>query len=514
MEDWYGVTLRDLHTVHPPSHCMILSYYGGSVRHAVTDLYALFPWRPWRFVRGKGVRWPGSVAGGVLDDVGVSAGIQQYRDWYVLTKPTFLQSVGTSALLKRYGGSMARLLCGVYRAYSWQLTAFLTVPRGYWENLASHRAYIDQMMALCGVTRYVDCYQLRARQLFARHAASLKKHHGGFTTLLCALYPAWRVRPWLFIDTPPFCWTSHGVGRAYLEWLHDTLGHVEWSDWYDVTYRQVVEHGGSGLLSGYHRNSLYHALVTHFPELPWLPHAFLSSPRHVSADRRSLVQYLSAVEAQLGMESPAEWFRVSIQHLRRTGGAHLIARHGGLVAALASVYPDEHWSVDRFQDHAKRSSQHWLYVTLKTLFPSVKVVEEVRLAQVRTDHDVVGKSDEGGTLELDVYLPDCAVAFEYQGAQHYVDTMLYGRHEPYRQRDSLKKAIAKEAGITIIDVPYWWDGKPASLLASFADSHPQLVSQLRPLRSAGATVTAWRMWQRVDTEQWRSEVTSRCLEEE
>jgi hypothetical protein len=61
-------------------------------------------------------------------------------------------------------------------------------------------------------------------------------------------------------------------------------------------------------------------------------------------------------------------------------------------------------------------------------------------------------------MELDVYLPSLSLAFEYQGIQHYEDKFYFGTaSREYSQRDKEKRAACKEIGITLIEVPYWWD---------------------------------------------------------
>lgn len=59
-------------------------------------------------------------------------------------------------------------------------------------------------------------------------------------------------------------------------------------------------------------------------------------------------------------------------------------------------------------------------------------------------------------LELDIYLPGRAIAFEVQGAQHYVfSPFFHGNHEGFRaqlDRDAAKRAICASAGVRLIEV--------------------------------------------------------------
>jgi hypothetical protein len=78
----------------------------------------------------------------------------------------------------------------------------------------------------------------------------------------------------------------------------------------------------------------------------------------------------------------------------------------------------------------------------------------------------------GSAVELDVFIPSLALGFEYQGPQHYNTSALYGNSVQQRKRDEEKKLVCKNFGVTVIDVPFWWDEKPDSLLATIHSYRP------------------------------------------
>ena len=80
-------------------------------------------------------------------------------------------------------------------------------------------------------------------------------------------------------------------------------------------------------------------------------------------------------------------------------------------------------------------------------------------------------------MELDVFVPDLNLAFEYQGQQHYIQSQVYGINftfsrsniipsAPLKQRSKMdieKEEACKQIGIRLLHVPFWWDGKEESL---------------------------------------------------
>lgn len=78
-------------------------------------------------------------------------------------------------------------------------------------------------------------------------------------------------------------------------------------------------------------------------------------------------------------------------------------------------------------------------------------------------------------MQLDVFLPFEKLALEYQGQQHYKDCYSLGPQWIYQQRDIEKKMICNKNGITLIEIPYWWDFAKESLQATIYQIRPDLL---------------------------------------
>ena len=79
-------------------------------------------------------------------------------------------------------------------------------------------------------------------------------------------------------------------------------------------------------------------------------------------------------------------------------------------------------------------------------------------------------------VEGDVALPTLSLVFEYQGEQHYLDNTIFGSLSTQQNRDKIKREWFSKAGLTLIEVPFWWDGRSQSLLATIHSHRPDLVS--------------------------------------
>src|SRR5690242_3774067 len=69
-------------------------------------------------------------------------------------------------------------------------------------------------------------------------------------------------------------------------------------------------------------------------------------------------------------------------------------------------------------------------------------------------------------MELDVYLPKEKLAFEYQGQHHYNDIYAMGQQWHQKQTDKEKRRACEAEGITLIEIPYWWNQDKGSLMAT------------------------------------------------
>ena len=101
-------------------------------------------------------------------------------------------------------------------------------------------------------------------------------------------------------------------------------------------------------------------------------------------------------------------------------------------------------------------------------FSSVRYIyDSVTIEEIREDYQHPNLFFESGSkvivlslnlqMELDLFLPEKNLAFEYQGEHHYQDIPAFAPHRQYVERDHQKRMVCEKSGITLVEVPYWWD---------------------------------------------------------
>lgn len=93
-------------------------------------------------------------------------------------------------------------------------------------------------------------------------------------------------------------------------------------------------------------------------------------------------------------------------------------------------------------------------------------------------HEELRFSNSGRCIELDIYIPSLNLALEYQGEYHFKTFYYIGEHKTVSERDSEKKELCKKAGLTIIEIPYWWNGRVESLAAELAKHRPDVIAHM------------------------------------
>eukprot|EP01124_Arcella_intermedia_P031304 TRINITY_DN7039_c0_g2_i2.p1 TRINITY_DN7039_c0_g2~~TRINITY_DN7039_c0_g2_i2.p1 ORF type:complete len:429 (-),score=73.05 TRINITY_DN7039_c0_g2_i2:180-1466(-) len=185
------------------------------------------------------------------------------------------------------------------------------------------------------------------------------------------------------------------------------------------------------------------------------------------------LRWVGRAQRELEIKAPEDWYRVSHLQVALAGGRGAVRTFGSLAEVLGMAHPEAEWVVGRFGVRAKKATQRWLCVVVRTVLPAgTEVVEEYMHPELLWEE---GKEHK---MELDVWVPQYKLAFEYQGEQHYFDFCGKGTLEGCKERDSKKMEQCVQKGITLIHIPYWWDRRGESLLSIIKNVRPDIFGPL------------------------------------
>lgn len=528
-EDWRRVTSRHIHAMGGGS---LLSEFSGSWYRVLIDVYG-------EEGVGEEHECRGQVSRGYWKDQGRrkrfmkavadGLGIERMRDWKSIPRRRIV-TAGGGGLLAQYGNSVAALIDSVAESTNSDTLCEAEHKRSAangqtvagdchrsWDSLTECQGEERKGMTSAGDMseggnghlhgtplfleesqwKRSDCE--RSRALLLTVAKRLQVMEGsewervsaseavalGCGPLIAAHGGCWRsvLQNVLSITVaarerlPQGFWDEEEHQREVVEcYLRDhclrTDGSVAWTV---VDYGSLSRSGGRGALEA-HGGSLHSLFFALFPlhkeELkrslchvsrPGIPPVTTSAP---GEDRT--VTFLERCRESLGLKSLKDWERVSIEQVRSVPGGGAFLKEHRLFDALSSAYPQEKWSEEVFTTKGKKASQRHLRWRIEQLFPTAALEEDVRSESMRS-------LQRGSALELDIFLPQHRVAFEYQGQHHYQETPVFGPLDVIQSRDERKKRLAEEQGIRLIEIPHWWDGQKESLAATIHRAFPELL---------------------------------------
>jgi len=287
------------------------------------------------------------------------------------------------------------------------------------------------------------------------------------------------------------------------------------------------------VLKRYYGNSLSIALHSLYPNHQWHSWPFTRDPRVHRSSNVHQRRLLDAIGPTLGVCHPRDWYRVRYTEVRKLARP-LLARHGySLMATLTALYPEYHWESWRLTHKPRRStsfanvgndwdwslskthvlndlwsmplipmafadfsynrskrldalrietaskSQYFLFCLVRSLFQEYLSVQETEDLFINLRKPLLLNSTTKQPLELDIFVSSLSLAFEYNGAQHYYWNFRLGSPHSQRNRDQEKRENCMRSGITLIEVPFWWDQRPESIIQCIHNCRPDLLQSFQ-----------------------------------
>lgn len=477
LSEWYSVRASDV------------SRFSGKEltrRDLFLALVEAFPEHSWDrsgFCRPRGY-WndAGNHREG-LEWLGARLGVREVTDWDGVTVVDVVKE-GGAGLLKRYGGSLSSALAAVYPERDWK-AGRSGHRRGHWESVVNRREWFERFGVEMRVERMEDWYGVKYRDVLDRGGAGiLAIYKGSLAAALQSLFPEHEWQPWRFSKVPNNFWKDSQNVRRWFEWLAPQVKVAKMEDWYSVTTELVVERGGGGMLKCF-GFSLSAALECAYPEHKWELWRFSNPPRRLQNQNEDVKGMVLWLAKQFHVDKLEEWYRIPLQQIKRQIPLTVQDRYGGLFELFSGVYPEHEWDQEKLSEGRAppKSSQRILKLRVQEIFPNTGICAtlEVDLAVVHEDylHPEL-QFDSGHGMQLDLFIPKLSLAFEYQGEQHFQNLNSFAPLALYSERDKQKRKACKGHGITLVEVPYWWDFGKDSLVATIHELRPDIFPNSGP----------------------------------
>ena len=202
---------------------------------------------------------------------------------------------------------------------------------------------------------------------------------------------------------------------------------------------------------------------TIYPEKEWDKYQYNKVPKGyrelLNTSKYHQKQFVEYLEKKLNIKKTSDWYLITYNQIQEIIKMKLT----DVMNIVKLYYPD--LNLKQFKDGnplGSKKSQYILKSMLQTLFPEQEIVEEYRHSSL-------------SNLELDYYLPQLKLAFEYQGQQHYTEQSFIRPLSIIKQLDNLKLQKATELGITVIRIPFWWDKKINNLIGTIIQIRPDII---------------------------------------
>jgi hypothetical protein len=267
------------------------------------------------------------------------------------------------------------------------------------------------------------------------------------------VYPEY---PWdqkRFRIKPHKYWKSKENRRIELDQVLRSLNIHSLDDCYNLTQKSIVQHGGAQILSTYRYNH-FKMFSSLYPHHPWDP---LKMKTRKDWEKKPIsLSLLMQLQSIYDIRCKEDWYHLSSNLINQQFYASGYTKRGGLFTLLSRHYPEIPWDPSQFSQPGKKSTQRWLFISIRKLFPNFVVL---------FDYDFPSfLFPSGYRMQLDVFVPSLFLGLEYHGAQHYEDCVAtFNPMESYISRDLQKLKLCSSRNLHLVVIPYWWDGSSSSL---------------------------------------------------
>ena len=139
-------------------------------------------------------------------------------------------------------------------------------------------------------------------------------------------------------NKPKGFWSKIKNQKEFLEWMSKQLGFQTINDWHKLTHEKFIRYGGSGLLSRY-GNSPSKVLLSLYPNHNWMMWKFERVPSGFWDSAKNKKLFLDWLSKELKLKQLDDWYRISVQEIRRMAPATPFRKYGGMTSVITNAYP-------------------------------------------------------------------------------------------------------------------------------------------------------------------------------
>eukprot|EP01125_Pyxidicula_operculata_P012400 TRINITY_DN4071_c0_g1_i1.p1 TRINITY_DN4071_c0_g1~~TRINITY_DN4071_c0_g1_i1.p1 ORF type:complete len:529 (+),score=58.27 TRINITY_DN4071_c0_g1_i1:43-1629(+) len=415
----------------------------------------------------------------IVDSLAIKNKIRTRSEWNDMT---------TSVLRKyhyftKFKRSTYNLLTYLYPSLPWKPDDMPKKSQGYWSQLDNRILFMDKVAFKRDIHRFNDWNKVVVNDLVQLGGNPLVQSFGGsVSSIINTIYP---FIPSYISSSRPV--TSHKPRtnshnhEAYIDHLARELNIRTIHDWNEVKHVSLPNYR----LISKHNSSIFGMISKLYPEFPWNQKKWRKVRDGYWESHEARIETIELLKSLYKLDNPEDWYRLSNNQISEALNK-FVPRHV-IFRMLLRTYPNFAWDVDRFSQTNKKSRQRWLMILLKEIYHNVDIHEDYKY-KYPPDSDA---SSKGGSsiMELDIFIPEYSLAFEYHGEQHYHEGPFseYSNLELQRMRDTQKLERCKKCEIVLVVIPYWWDKTIESLIATIRDesSGSLLPSDLDPTLLSG-----------------------------
>jgi len=241
-----------------------------------------------------------------------------YEECYKIKNEDLCKARGGSLINLKYNYSVYNLLQSTIE-YDWLPWKFTNSPNNFWsgENKKQNTIwYLKWLFDKLQFTSKKDYYKLTKHDFINNYGVGLLSlFHGKIMDILKFAFPnddTWEWRFWRFVQTQKNMWKDISNQREFMDYVHRKLSVKCQEEMYGVFLNDILNLGGSSLVSNYYRDNIYNLYKNIYPELKWDKNKFYWKNKTEKKVYIFLEKYLStisnsAVSISIHREYCVEW---------------------------------------------------------------------------------------------------------------------------------------------------------------------------------------------------------------